>query len=260
MDRYVNVGVDRPGGMTLNFAVHARRAFPHEDSIEVIAPVGTDPEAEIVLKVLEERGLPHVVMRREGATPVQYIDHQPDGEKIFFRYEAGVLEEIRLGEREQSIVATADLLMTPLYRQVENLFDSVMSVPFTGHRAVDFTNLSDHDPRPLLVEKYIDGFTIGFFGLNASEADLITTLERIARANRKLFVVTLGAEGSVTLGDFGRLACPAVSVKKVVDTTGAGDTFAAGFLSEYVHTGDVEAALRKGSLMAAETVQRIGAF
>src|SRR5690606_38191081 len=152
-----------------------------------------------------ERGISYSVIRREGSTPVQYIDQSPDGEKIFFRYEAGVLEGLRIGEREERLIARADLLVTPLYRQIEPRFDSVMNAPSPGHRAVDFTNLSDHEPRQLLVDRYIDRFTIGFFGLTPADSALIDDLEALARANRRLFVVTLGEAGSMALGDFARM-------------------------------------------------------
>ena len=43
-------------------------------------------------------------------------------------------------------------------------------------------------------------------------------------------------------------------------TTGAGDTFAAAFLAEYVRSEDVSRSLARGAVEAAETVQRVGAF
>jgi sugar/nucleoside kinase (ribokinase family) len=46
----------------------------------------------------------------------------------------------------------------------------------------------------------------------------------------------------------------------VVDTTGAGDTFAAAFLSEYVRSKNVARSLNRGAEEAAATVQRVGAF
>ena len=36
VDRYLNLGLDRPGGITLNFAVNARRVFPATDPVGVV--------------------------------------------------------------------------------------------------------------------------------------------------------------------------------------------------------------------------------
>jgi sugar/nucleoside kinase (ribokinase family) len=52
---------------------------------------------------------------------------------------------------------------------------------------------------------------------------------------------------------------PAFPIDKIVDTTGAGDLFAAGFLFGLVRGAGFEAAGRLGALAAAEVIQHIGA-
>ena len=94
----------------------------------------------------------------------------------------------------------------------------------------------------------------------AGDGALIDELERIARRQEQLLVVTLGAEGSLALGGDRRVVCPAVMVPHVVDTTGAGDTFAAGFLREYWVSRDAARSLARGAEEAAAAVQRVGAF
>lgn len=96
--------------------------------------------------------------------------------------------------------------------------------------------------------------------MSSGDATLIDALERLARRDRLLLVVTLGAEGSLALGGDRRLSCRAVTVPQVVDTTGAGDTFAAGFLREYCASRDAARSLVRGAEEAAASVQRLGAF
>ena len=54
-------------------------------------------------------------------------------------------------------------------------------------------------------------------------------------------------------------AVPAAPIKSLVDTTGAGDLFAAGFVTGLVRGLDHEACARLGALAAAEIIQHIGA-
>jgi fructoselysine 6-kinase len=260
VDRYLDLGRDRPGGITLNFAVNARRIFPPGDAVGVVTALGTDPEAGLVRRAAETFGLEACFSTVEGATSIQYIDRQPSGEKVFVRYEAGVLADYRLGERERAVIARSDVLMAVLYAQVEGFFDSAMAAPSPGLRAVDFGDLADVTGGAGIVERYLERFALGFFGLTASDAALIDHLEAVARRSGKLFVVTLGADGSLALGGEDRIVCPAIAVPRVVDTTGAGDTFAAGFLREYCESGRVGESLVRGAREAAAAVQQVGAF
>ena len=70
--------------------------------------------------------------------------------------------------------------------------------------------------------------------------------------------VTRGAEGSVVIRGAERVAVPAYPVAKVVDTTGAGDQYAAGFLLGLARGLDLDAAGRLGSLAASEVIAHWG--
>ena len=72
-------------------------------------------------------------------------------------------------------------------------------------------------------------------------------------------VVKLGVEGAVWQGGFIAASAPAESGVKVIDTTGAGDAFAAGFLTSWLLHPEPEAALAAGNRLAARAVTRLGA-
>lgn len=74
-----------------------------------------------------------------------------------------------------------------------------------------------------------------------------------------LVAVTRGAKGSVVVTPRGPVEVPAVPVDHVVDTTGAGDLYAAGFLYGLTHGSGPEACARLGALAAGEVIGHLGA-
>lgn len=80
-----------------------------------------------------------------------------------------------------------------------------------------------------------------------------------AKAETRLAVLTRSAKGSVIVSDGDNVTVPAQPGVKVVDTTGAGDLYAAGFLFGYARQLPLENCGRLGSLAAAEIISHIGA-
>ena len=74
-----------------------------------------------------------------------------------------------------------------------------------------------------------------------------------------LAVLTRGAGGSVVVTASGPVTVPAAPVDRVVDTTGAGDLFAAGFLYGITNGLAPEDAARLGGVCAAEVISHVGA-
>ncbi len=103
--------------------------------------------------------------------------------------------------------------------------------------------------------------------LFANETELLSLYEitdfdeAIAQLAREgiLAAVTRGEDGCIVVSGDGQQAIPAAPIGKLVDTTGAGDLFAAGFVTGLVRDLDLEACARLGSLAAAEIIQHIGA-
>jgi sugar/nucleoside kinase (ribokinase family) len=72
-------------------------------------------------------------------------------------------------------------------------------------------------------------------------------------------IVTRGAAGAVGVEGGRRVEIPAVPVDRIVDTTGAGDLFAAGFIAARCRGHGLERCLEAGSLAAAEVISHFGA-
>jgi len=83
--------------------------------------------------------------------------------------------------------------------------------------------------------------------------------ERDARGKHLLGLVTRSADGAMVVKGGEIRAVEASPVHEVVDTTGAGDLFAAGFLAGHARGLDHATSARLGALAAAEVIQHIGA-
>ena len=75
----------------------------------------------------------------------------------------------------------------------------------------------------------------------------------------KLVVVTRGEKGAVAINDDEVVECDTQKNLKIVDLTGAGDLFAAGFLHGYINKLSTKECLLKGTQMSSKAIQQIGA-
>ena len=78
-------------------------------------------------------------------------------------------------------------------------------------------------------------------------------------AKVETLVVTRSEQGAIAVRDGKTTAVAAEPVEKIIDTTGAGDLFAAGFLSGYIEQRPMEECLTIGAIAAAEVISHYGA-
>ena len=103
--------------------------------------------------------------------------------------------------------------------------------------------------------------------LFANEAEITALFEtpdfdeaaRLIRGRCRIAALTRSEKGSVVLGDDQAHVVPAAPAERVVDTTGAGDQYAAGFLYGLVRGRDLPECGRLGSLAASEVIGHFGA-
>ncbi|GIW62192.1 MAG: sugar kinase [Patescibacteria group bacterium] len=75
----------------------------------------------------------------------------------------------------------------------------------------------------------------------------------------KTIVVTFGKKGSICYTAKASFYQPAKRVKKVADTTGAGDAYTAGFISTFIKTGDIKLSMKNATKYSASILKEIGA-
>jgi len=75
----------------------------------------------------------------------------------------------------------------------------------------------------------------------------------------KLLVITQGEKGSIAIQKNAVVECDCQKDLKIVDLTGAGDLFAAGFLHGHINNLSIKESLEKGTEMSSKIIQKIGA-
>lgn len=103
--------------------------------------------------------------------------------------------------------------------------------------------------------------------LFANEAELLSLTEiddfdaAVVQVSAKVptLVVTRGEHGAIAVSSSEKASVDAEPIAQVVDTTGAGDLFAAGFLTGQARGLSLEASLKMGAVCAAEIISHVGA-
>ena len=88
--------------------------------------------------------------------------------------------------------------------------------------------------------------------------NLLDSVNLLKKLN-KLIVITRSENGSMAIKNNEIINCNSIKVNNILDLTGAGDLFAAGFLKEYLDNSDIKKCLETGSMLASKIIQKIGA-
>jgi adenosine kinase len=199
-----------------------------------------------------------------------YIMVTPDGERTMNTY-LGAARDLTPADIDEGKIASAALTYLEGYLwdppQAKEAFIKAAAIAHRAGRRVALT-LSD----AFCVDRYRAEFlglirrgTVDIVFANEHElhslyetADFDTAVKAL-RKDAKLAVITRSEKGCVVVARNTVEAVQAMPIERVVDVTGAGDLFAAGFLVGLARGKDHRTAARLGALAAAEVIQHIGA-
>lgn len=246
-----------PGGCGLNVAYYASQAGL---KIDLVSCVGNEESGNIPLDIVKKIKLDiSHIHRLNGVTPKQLIRILPGGEKKFVGYNPGVINDFRLNRKDIKFIKGHDILITIYYSQISHVFNEVMGINFSGTKIIDFMDGKDFKKNINFVRKYADWWDIGFFGLTYTDKIFINDLILLAKDKKKKIVITLGSQGSMVIWEnkiFRQKAKPFA----VIDTTGCGDAYLAGFLSSWMANKKIKQAMGLGQFMAKQCALHLGSI
>ncbi len=262
LDRYVVAGVVRPGGISLNFAVHARRAGAVD--VALVSAVGDGDGgvgAAHVRATLKSFGVDASHVRTlHGAMATQSIELHAGGERVFPSggYEPGVLADFRLDATDLAFIATCDVVAAPVFREIAHLADALPPRRDGQFHVADLLDGADLGTDRAGIVPLLERFDALFMSGGASDVELLAAHAAGARA---IVVVTHGSAGSTAIVGGRRVYAPAVPVPaaECIDATGCGDAFQAAFTVSYVEHRDLRRALEAGAAHAATVIRHLGA-
>lgn len=243
------VGQALIGGNAVNVAVQLAR-LGHDSYY--FGAVGPDADGRRTRDALAQNGVSVTHMQeRPGKTAHTDIEVLPSGERIFLLEDFGVCAGYRPSDDDVAALKTMDHVHIGWLDDGgalrRTLADAGVSLSQDISVNADPANLG------------LDGLTIAFGSAGEDDAATAALIERFLAAGVRLAVVTRGARGSVAATPEAR-AETGIRGVDVVDTTGAGDSFIAGFLSAYLQSGSLQASLDAGRDQAALACAHVGGF
>jgi sugar/nucleoside kinase (ribokinase family) len=199
-----------------------------------------------------------------------YVLVTPDGERTMNTY-LGAAQDLHPADIDAATIAASAVIYLEGYlwdpKNAKEAFLKAAKIAHEAGRKVALT-LSD----AFCVDRWRDEFlqlmrsrTVDLIFANEAELHSLYQSSNFnaavaaLRVDVDVAVVTRSAKGCLVIGPDGTAAVSAFPVERVVDTTGAGDLFAAGFLSGLARGADDHTCGRLGALAAAEVIQHLGA-
>jgi fructokinase len=240
-------------------------------SSSFIGKINSDNFGEIYKKSLEDINVkfPYIKKKEDLSTGASIILITPDSERTMCTY-LGISSHLSSNDINENNIIDHELVFLEGYLWdkgiSEKMFKHAINIArknkvkiamslsdifcVTRHKQ-DFYNLLKNDIDILIGnENEINEL--------ANKKNLLDSVNQLKELN-KLIVITRSEKGSIAIKNNEIINCNSVKTDKVLDLTGAGDLFAAGFLKEYLDNSDIKKCLETGSMLASKIIQKIGA-
>ncbi|MGO4988621.1 fructoselysine 6-kinase [Gallicola sp. Sow4_E12] len=239
------------GGNPLNVAVYCKR-LGHESSY--IGAVGTDRFGEAMKNQIASKGVDLSHLKQiEGKTAISYVTIE-NSDRVFGDYEEGVMESFSLTNEDINFILTHDVAVTGLWGHCEEYLEKIKSTGILT--AFDSTDRPE-DKITKIAIPWVDLFF--FSDDESSEEELKKKMREIHSKGPDVVIATRGEKGSLAYNGEIYFHQGIISVE-VADTMGAGDSYIAGFLCEYLKEKNIEGSMKSGAESSAVTLKYCGSW
>ncbi|MFZ1467995.1 MAG: PfkB family carbohydrate kinase [Paracoccaceae bacterium] len=245
IDRYLPLKQAAVGGNAVNVAV---QLVLEGESCAYFGAVGRDEAGAWTREALGQHGvgLEHL-QELDAPTAHTDIDVDAAGERFIAFEEFGATALYRPSPQDIAALAAMDHIHIGWLCEAGALRTALAGA------AVSIS-------QDVAVNPDATGVDLGFESVGASEPLARAALARLQGAGCRVVVVTCGAMGSLAWDGGEVITTGSRLLSTVADTTGAGDTFIAGFLAAWKHERPLDACLAAGRDAAARTCGHVGGF
>ena len=242
------------GGEALNFASHASKFA--EFHVSLLGAVGQDSYADLIMESISDKRIDvsHVRVEKDKVTANNRTYLTADGDRYYKddSWMGDIVDKMILNQDELEFIKKSEVVFVHFWA---GCFEQIIGLKKNNNfrLAVDFAECRDFKE----MEKYAP--YIDYFMISGDES-ILPIFEAFSKKYRGLFNVSLAEKGSVTYHNGERYFVQADEVKEVVDTTGCGDSYHAGFVCSHMINGDIYEAMRVGTELATETLSHYGGF
>ena len=242
------------GGEALNFAAHASKF--EEFNVSILGAVGQDSYAKFIMDSISDKRIDvsHVRVEKDKVTANNRTYLTAGGDRYYKddSWTGDIVDKMILNHDELEFIKKSDVVFVHFWAgcfgQIIDLKKNNnfrLAVDFVEYR--NFKDMEKYAP-------YVDYFMI------SGEKSILPIFEAFSKKYKGLFNASLADKGSVTYYNGEKYFVPADEALEIVDTTGCGDSYHAGFVCSHMLIGDIYEAMRVGTEFATETLSHYGGF
>lgn len=238
-------------------------------NVRLVCGIGNDIAGKVILDTAVERGIDisNITVMDKLVTPIANLMVDDDGERISYNSPATMLEDyipdVNALENTK-VVSLASIFRAPFDKK-ENIINVITKAKKEGAivcvdtKIPTYRQINIDDIKEIL--PYID-----YIFPNENEAAFITKksnfiemAEELHSMGVKNVIIKTGKDGCTVCSEYEKFQIPALKVN-AIDSTGAGDSFVAGFITGIIDGKSIRECCDLGISCAAECVQHSGAF